>query len=165
MDTTTADLLSSTPIPLAEKPEVVDETPNIGGAPAESDREETSSSTSQQEEQETWGEAFELIDPEIEPLLDQLHQRGAPCPLVGEEIDDGRSLWPVELWWQDLNVAVVPGSQAETETERDRALRSAGVTVFHADSTDAETVLAVLFPCGGLNRLCQPSDPVVEGDH
>jgi len=165
MDTTTADLLSSIPIPLAEKPEAVDETPSADAAPAGFDREETSSNTSQQEQQEKWNEAFELIDPEVEPLLDQLHQRGAPCPLVGEEIDDGRALWPVELWWQELNVAVVPGSQAEIETERDQALRSAGVTVFHADSTDVETVLAVLFPCGGLNRLGQPSDPVVEGDH
>ena len=164
MDTTTANLLSSASIPLVENPVVEVEGQLISGVLTASDDEETMPRTSQREEQEEWDEAFELIDPEIEPLLDQLRQHGAPCPLVGEEIDDGSAFWPVELWWQDLKVAIVPGVQSDTEASRDRALRDMGVKVFHADSMDIESVLTLLSG-GDKDRFKEPFNALVEGGY
>ena len=71
-----------------------------------------------------WKEAFELVAPELLPVLEALSRSGAPAPEVGFELcgEDGVVLAEAELAWSERQVAVL----WPDEPEQARMLAKAG---------------------------------------
>ncbi len=83
-----------------------------------------------------WKEAFELVAPDLLPVLEALSGRGAPPPEVGFELcgEDGVVLAEAELAWPELRVAV----QWPGETEQADVLAEAGWQVVSGDADDLD---------------------------
>lgn len=94
---------------------------------------------------QAWADAMDMTTEEFRQVFRVLRDAGVAAPVVGEEMESGDTLWPIEAQWNGVEGAVAL-SQAP-DKERDAALADAGYEVLDL-TMGTDRIVAALRPEG-----------------
>lgn len=159
-DTTRAALLAEARLPLAAEPgaQHAARTAPLGAAAAASEAAAVPGTITEDGEapttelDEDWAEVLKEIDPELVPLARRLAELGAPAPIVGEEVEQGTALVPVELQWPEHGVVVLNAANESQAPGLREALTATGLTVLRAEETEAADLARLLAATSAASR-------------